>query len=87
MVISSVQEIRIRKMSWKPWKTRVGGRTTEVSELGERKFYPLSISKAALIIKCSKIWEKKYGKGAKHAVKQREEETEKGRIMKEEKHR
>ena len=73
-------------MDWKPWKTRTGGRTAEVNELGERKFYPLPLSKAALIIKRSRIWEKKYGKGAKHVVKQREEETEKKR-MKEEKGR
>ena len=83
LVIYPVPETRIRKMSWKPWKTRTGGRTAEVSELGERKFYPLSISKAALIIKCSRIWEKKYGKGAKHVVKQREEETEKKRVKEE----
>ena len=31
----------------------------------------------------SRIWEKKYGKGAKHVVKQREEEAEKKRIKKE----
>jgi len=34
----------------------------------------------------SRIWEKKYGKGAKHVVKQREEEAEKRKI-KEEKRR
>lgn len=37
-------------------------------------------------MKRSRIWEKKYGKGAKHVLKQREEEAEKKRI-KEEKHR
>ena len=38
------------------------------------------------VTKHSRIWEKKYGKGAKHVVKQREEEAEKKRI-KEEKRR
>ena len=37
-------------------------------------------------INCVRIWEKKYGKGAKHVVKQREEEAEKQKI-KEEKRR
>jgi len=37
-------------------------------------------------MKYFRIWEKKYGKGAKHVVKQREEEAEKKRV-KEEKRR
>ena len=62
----------------------MGGRTAEARELGERKFDLLSLFQTTL--KHFRIWEKKYGKGAKHIVKQREEETEKKR-MKEEKRR
>ena len=86
VILFPVPETHIRKMNWKPWKARAGGRTAEVNELGERTFHPLSLSQTALIIKCSRIWEKKYRKGAKHVVKQQQEETEKER-MKEEKHR
>ena len=59
------------------------GRIVEVNELGERKFYSLPLSREALIAKRSRIWEKKYGKGAKHVLKQREEEAEKKRVKEE----
>lgn len=56
---------------------RARGRTAEVKELGGRKSNLFSLFEASLITKCSRIWEKKYGRGAKHVVKQREEEAEK----------
>lgn len=61
-------------------------RTAEVNELEERESSSLLLSDAVLIGYYSRIWEKKYGKGAKHVVKQREEGAEKSRI-KEEKRR
>lgn len=66
---------------------RQRGRTAGVNGLEGRKFGPLSVSPIHnLILKYSRIWEKKYGRGAKHVVKQREEEAEKKRT-KEEKRR
>ena len=60
----------------------MGGRTTQASELGRRKFN----FQTALIVKHFRVWEKKYGKGAKRIIKPREEET-KRKKMKEEKRR
>jgi hypothetical protein len=79
-------EIRIQRTSWKAWKARPREGTAEVNELEERESSSPSLSNAALIIHYSRIWEKKYGKGAKHVIKRREEEAEKNK-MKEEKRR
>jgi hypothetical protein len=73
-------------MNWKRWKGRPRGRTAEVNEHEERESGYLSPSDGPLIASHSRIWEKKYGKGAKHVVKRREEEVEKIKI-KEEKRR
>jgi len=56
-------------------------RIAEASEPEERKLRPLLL--CDIIINYSRIWEKKYGKGAKHVVKQREDEAEKRRIREE----
>ena len=56
------------------------GRTEEANELEEREFDSLSRSDIDMMTRCSRIWEKKYGKGAKHVVRLREEEAEKKRV-------
>ena len=61
---------------------RARGRTAEVNELGGRKLNLSLLFEPPLITKRSRIWEKKYGKGAKH-VKQREEDAEKKKIKEE----
>lgn len=63
-----------------------GGKTAEANGLEERESDSCSLSDQALITTYRRIWEKKYGRGAKHVVKRREEETEKKKI-KEEKRR
>jgi hypothetical protein len=65
---------------------RTLGRTAEANEPEERELDPLSLFDRVFIMHCFRIWEKKYGKGAKHVVKQREEDAEKQKI-KEEKRR
>ena len=40
-----------------------------------------------MIGKCFRIWEKKYGRGAKHLIKQQEEEAEEKRIKEEKRRR
>ena len=42
--ISSGLKTRTQKMSWRPWKATVTGRTEEVNELEKRKFSSLSRS-------------------------------------------
>ena len=46
-------------------------------------FSSLPLFDKAPTTNCSRIWEEKYGKGVKHAVKQREEEAEKQKIKEE----
>ena len=85
--ISPGLETRIQKMSWRPWKVIVTGRSEEVNELEERKFSSLSRSDMDMMTRRSRTWEKKYGKGTKHVTKLREEEAEKKRIKDEKHHR
>ena len=58
-------------MSWRPWKAKAIGRTVEINEPEERKFSSLPCSDIDMMTRYSRIWRKKYGKGAKLVVKLR----------------
>ena len=63
---------------------RHGGRTAGVDELERRESDSLLVSPIQnLILKHPRIWEKKYGRGTKYIIKQREVEAEKKRIKEE----